>query len=68
MEPWNWSKVRKCAFVTVQEHVIDYCRCKDAIKLFRFLLAPYTLLRARSSVQICTFANRMSKGLGYHKV
>jgi hypothetical protein len=28
---------------TVQEHFIAYCSCKKAVKLFRFLLSPYSL-------------------------
>jgi hypothetical protein len=26
-------------FVTVQEHAIAYCSCREAVKLFRFLLS-----------------------------
>jgi hypothetical protein len=31
-------------FVTVQKHFIAYCKCKEAAKLFRFLLSPYSLI------------------------
>jgi hypothetical protein len=27
---------------TVHEHIITYCRCSDAVKLFRFLLSEYS--------------------------
>jgi hypothetical protein len=37
-------------FVTVQEHSIAYCRCREAVKLFRFLLSPYSLIGTCNSV------------------
>jgi hypothetical protein len=39
------NNYRKVFFVTVQEPVIAYCRCGEAVKLFRFLLSPYILGR-----------------------
>jgi hypothetical protein len=30
--------------VTVQEHFIAYCRCREAVKLFWFLLSQYSLM------------------------
>jgi hypothetical protein len=42
-------------FMNVQEHFIAYCRCTDAVKLFRFLLSPYSLTETRNNVQNCTF-------------
>jgi hypothetical protein len=42
-------------FVTVGQHLIYYCRCKEAIKLVRFLLSPYSLIRACDGVQDCIF-------------
>jgi hypothetical protein len=36
---------RTALFMTVQEHYIAYCRCREAVKLFRFLLSPYSLIR-----------------------
>jgi hypothetical protein len=32
-------------FMTAQEYFIAYCRCREAVKLFRFLLPPYSLIR-----------------------
>jgi hypothetical protein len=34
---------------------IQYCRCRGVVKLFRFLLSPYSLLRTYNSVQNCIF-------------
>jgi hypothetical protein len=45
---------RTASFVTVQEHFIPYCRCREAVKLFRFLLPPYSLIGTCNSVQNCT--------------
>jgi hypothetical protein len=42
-------------FVSVQEHFIAYCRCREAVKLFRFLLSPYSLIGTCTSLQNCTF-------------
>jgi hypothetical protein len=42
-------------FVTVQEHVIAYCKCREAVKLFRFLLSLYILIGTCNSEEICTF-------------
>jgi hypothetical protein len=41
--------------MAVQEHFIAYCRCREAVNLFRFLLSPYSLIGTCNSVQICTF-------------
>jgi hypothetical protein len=38
--------------VTVQEHFIAYCRCREAVKLFRFLLSPYSLIGTCNSAEI----------------
>jgi hypothetical protein len=43
--------------VTVQEHFIAYCRCREAVKLFRFLQSPVNLIGTYNSVQNCTFAD-----------
>jgi hypothetical protein len=45
---------RTALFVTVQEHSIAYCRCREAIKLFRFLLSPYSLIGTCNNVQNST--------------
>jgi hypothetical protein len=42
-------------FVTVQEQFIAYCRCRETVKLRRFLLSPYSLTGTCYSVQNCTF-------------
>jgi hypothetical protein len=42
-------------FVTVLEYVTAYCRCREAVKLFRFLLSPYSLIATCNRVQNCTF-------------
>jgi hypothetical protein len=41
--------------VTVQEHVIVYCRCRGALKLFRFMLPPYSSIGTCNNVQNSTF-------------
>jgi hypothetical protein len=41
--------------MTVQEYVIACCRCREAVKLFRFLLSPYSLIGTCNSVQNCSF-------------
>jgi hypothetical protein len=38
-------------FASVQEHFIAYCRCREAVKLFRFQLSPYSLVETCNSVQ-----------------
>jgi hypothetical protein len=42
---------RTALFMTVQECCIAYCRCREALKLFRFLLSPYSLIGTCNSVQ-----------------
>jgi hypothetical protein len=42
-------------FVTVHEQFIAYCRCLEAVKLFRFLLSPYGLIGICNNVFNCTF-------------
>jgi hypothetical protein len=42
-------------FVDVRGHFIAYCRCRQAVKLFRFLLLPYCLIGTCNSVQNSTF-------------
>jgi hypothetical protein len=37
--------------VTVQEHFIAYCRCREAANLFRFLLPPKNLIGTCNFVQ-----------------
>jgi hypothetical protein len=44
---------RTALSVTVQEHSIAYCRCREAVELFRFLLSPYSLVGSCNSVQNC---------------
>jgi hypothetical protein len=44
-------------FVTVQEHFIAYCKCREAVKLFRFLLSPYSLIGT------CNNADRQKCGV-----
>jgi hypothetical protein len=46
---------RTALFVTVQEHCIAYCRCREAVKLFRFLLTPYSLTGTCNHVHSCFF-------------
>jgi hypothetical protein len=47
------NSVHKCTSLTVQEHFIVYCRCKDVIKVFMFLLSVYSLMRTAT---LCTTA------------
>jgi hypothetical protein len=41
--------------VSVQGQFKAYCRRREAVKLFRFLLSPYSLIGTCNSVQNCTF-------------
>jgi hypothetical protein len=41
--------------VTVQENFIAYCRCREVIKLYRFLLSPYNLIGICNNLQNYTF-------------
>jgi hypothetical protein len=43
------------SFPAVLEHCIAYCRCREAVKLFMFLLPPYSLIGTCNIVQNCTF-------------
>jgi hypothetical protein len=45
-------------FVSVHEHSVAYCRCREAVKLFRFLLSPYRLIGTCNSVQNLTAHGR----------
>jgi hypothetical protein len=45
---------RRALFITVQKHSTAYCRCREAVKLWRFLLSPYSLIGTCNSVQNCT--------------
>jgi hypothetical protein len=45
--------VNEC-FMTALEYSIAYCRCREAVTLFRFMLSPYSLVGNCSSVQNCT--------------
>jgi hypothetical protein len=41
-------------FLAVQECLIAYCGCRQVVKVFRFLLLPYSLIGTCSNVQKCT--------------
>jgi hypothetical protein len=51
---------RTALFVTVQEHFIVYCRCREAVKLFRFLLSPCRLT-GTSCPELKTSLERMGQ-------
>jgi hypothetical protein len=53
--------------VTVQEHFIAYCRCRETVKLFRFLLSPYSLIGTCNSVQNCIFMTVQEHFIAYCK-
>jgi hypothetical protein len=55
---------RTALFVTVQEHFIAYCRRREAVKLFRFLLPPYSLTRTRNNGENYNF-HRLVGGTGF---
>lgn len=38
---------------------IQYYRCRGAVKLFRFLLRPYSLIRTCKNVQNCIFQPKL---------
>jgi hypothetical protein len=41
--------------MTAQEYFIAYCGCREAVKLFRFLLSPYSLMWSYKSLQNCSY-------------
>jgi hypothetical protein len=41
---------RTALFVTVQEHFIAHCRCREVVKLFVFVLSPYSLIATCNSL------------------
>jgi hypothetical protein len=51
--------------MTVQEHFIAYCRYREAVKPFRFLLSPYSLIGTCNSVQNCTFVTVQEHFVAY---
>jgi hypothetical protein len=51
-------------FVTVQEHFIFNCGCREAVKVFRFLLSPYSLIRTCNNVQNSHCPSEMAEGGG----
>jgi hypothetical protein len=61
-------------FVIVQAHFIAYCRRREAVKLFRFLLSPYRLIESfnnihsRDEVRRCVNLCIILEDRGYHKV
>lgn len=38
-------------FVTVHEYFVAYCMYSEAVKLFRFLVSPYSLIETYNSAQ-----------------
>jgi hypothetical protein len=42
-------------FVTVQEHFGTYCGYRETVKLFKYLLSPWSLVGILGSVQSCKF-------------
>jgi hypothetical protein len=55
----NWqvtaTKCRTAIFVTVRKPFIGYCSFREVVKLFRFLLSPYSRIRTCNNMQNCNF-------------
>jgi hypothetical protein len=45
--------------------LIIYCRCGEAVKLFRFLLSPYSLIGTCICVQNCSFRDCTGTFIAY---
>jgi hypothetical protein len=56
---------RTALFMTVREKYIAYCWCRGFVKLFTFLLSPYSLVGTCSSVQNCTFHDCAEQYIAY---
>jgi hypothetical protein len=52
-------------FVTVQEHFIAYCRCREAAKLYRFLLSPYSLMGTATMCRTALFVTAQEHFIAY---
>jgi hypothetical protein len=46
------QQCRTALLVTVQEHSTGYCRCREAVQLFGFLLPPYSLVGTCNSAEL----------------
>jgi hypothetical protein len=46
---------------TRSRHFSDCCRCREAVKLLRFLLPPYSLIGTCNSMQNCTSCSQAEK-------
>jgi hypothetical protein len=60
-------------FSWLQKHFVVCCMCRDAAKLFRFLLLPYSPVETCNNVQNSTFHDSSGcmyyfRGMPYHKV
>jgi hypothetical protein len=40
---WSCNNVQNYIFVTVQERFMAFCRCREAVQLFKFLMSPYNM-------------------------
>jgi hypothetical protein len=54
-------------FVTVEIYFGGYCMRREAVKPFRFLLPPYSLIATCNNVQNCTFRDCSGTFLAYCK-
>jgi hypothetical protein len=54
---------RTALSMTVEEHCRDYCRYREAVKLFRFPLSPYSLVGTCSIVHNRTFHRPAQMGV-----
>jgi hypothetical protein len=48
---------RTSLFMTVDEHFVACSKCKEIVKLFRFLLSPYNLIGTWKHMQNCAFVS-----------
>jgi hypothetical protein len=60
----NAALCRTVLLVTVQEHFIAYCRCREAVKLFWFLLSLYSLSGTCSNIHFSLTATDGGGGGG----
>jgi hypothetical protein len=45
-------------FMTLQYYFLNYCRYTEAVKLFKLLLSPYSLVGICTNIQNCTAETR----------
>jgi hypothetical protein len=49
------NSVQNYNFMTAHEDFVAFCRCREAVKLFRFLLSPHSLIGTSTMCRIALF-------------